>query len=109
MNEKNIESALKEKIESSIPRAKCLKFVSPGFTGIPDRIILLPRGLVVFAELKRPGQKPRQRQLFVQAMLRRLGFPVFGCVDSMAAVDEVVRYCWEICLVKNRNGYTGKN
>ena len=93
MSEKKIETALKEKIESSIPGAKCLKFVSPGFTGVPDRIILIPGGLVVFAELKKPGEQPRQRQLFVQALLRKMGFMVFGCVDTLAAVADVVRYC----------------
>lgn len=32
----------------------CLKWVCPGWSGVPDRIILLPGGRVVFAEIKRP-------------------------------------------------------
>lgn len=32
----------------------CLKWVCPGWTGVPDRIILLPDGKVIFCELKRP-------------------------------------------------------
>lgn len=90
MQESSIEARLKKEIENSIPGAKCLKFVSPGFTGIPDRIILLPHGRMAFAELKRPGQKEKQRQLFVQARLRRLGFTVFSAVDSPEKAQTVV-------------------
>ena len=32
-----------------------MKFVSPGRVGVPDRIVLLPGGRAVFAEIKRPG------------------------------------------------------
>ncbi len=32
----------------------CLKWVCPGWSGVPDRIILLPGGKVIFVELKRP-------------------------------------------------------
>lgn len=31
------------------------KFVSPGNSGVPDRIILMPGGQVYFVELKREG------------------------------------------------------
>ena len=47
----------------------------------------------VFVELKRPGQVERQRQLFVQAGLRKLGFKVFSAVDSPEKVQEVIDYC----------------
>ncbi len=94
MDERSVERILKQRVESAIPGAKCLKFVSPGYTGVPDRIILLPGGAVVFVELKRPGEQPRQRQLFVQAQIRKLGFTVAGCVDSPEAVNEVVRLCF---------------
>ena len=93
MIEKDIERLLKTKVEKEIPGARCLKFVSPGCNGVPDRIILLPGGAVVFAELKRPGERPRQRQLFIHERLRDLGFTVAGCVDSLKAVDVVVEIC----------------
>lgn len=35
-------------------RGLCLKWVCPGHAGVPDRIVLLPGGKIVFAELKRP-------------------------------------------------------
>lgn len=95
---------LKQRVEESIPGAKCLKFVSPGFTGVPDRIILLPGGRVVFAELKRPGEHPRQRQLFVQAKLRRLGFLVAGCVDNSDQVEAVVVECRRMATLGTESG-----
>lgn len=35
----------------------CYKFVSPGHRGVPDRVLIGPRGTVVFLELKGPGKK----------------------------------------------------
>lgn len=32
----------------------CLKWVCPGWSGVPDRIILLPGGRIIFVETKRP-------------------------------------------------------
>ena len=93
MDERSVERILKQRVENAIPGAKCLKFVSPGYTGVPDRIILLPGGAAVFVELKRPGEQPRQRQVFVQSQFRKLGFKVAGCVDSPEAVNQVVCMC----------------
>lgn len=95
MLEKNIESDLKKSVEK-LDGALCLKFTCPSFTGVPDRIILLPGGNVVFAELKAPGKKERPRQRVVQRMLRELGFIVFSAVDSPAKISEVVDCCSRI-------------
>lgn len=35
----------------------CPKFVSPGFNGMPDRLVLLPFGKVAFVEVKAPSKK----------------------------------------------------
>ena len=43
-------------------RGLCLKFTSPSMTGIPDRIILLPKEKIEIIELKRPGREPRPIQ-----------------------------------------------
>ncbi len=98
MLESRIEAKLKKRVEEEVPGARCLKFVSPGFTGVPDRIILLPGGHVVFAELKRPGKIPTQRQGFVQQKLRDLGFTVFGCVDSEEKIRLVADCCRTLSL-----------
>ena len=69
----------------------CLKWVSPGFTGVPDRIILLPGGRILFAEIKAPGEKPRPRQKRVHDQLRRLGFKVLVIDDPEQLWEEVSR------------------
>ena len=65
------------------------KFVSPSFAGMPDRLILMPGGMMAFAELKAPGMKPRPLQVTRHEMLRRLGFKVY-VVDTIEKVKEVV-------------------
>ncbi|KLU15367.1 MULTISPECIES: VRR-NUC domain-containing protein [Xenorhabdus] len=49
------------------------KFVSPGRRGVPDRIVVLPNGRVIFVECKAPGEKPRPDQLREHERLRALG------------------------------------
>jgi hypothetical protein len=58
-----------------------LKFVSPGFDGMPDRIVLLPDEHIAFVEVKAPGKKPRPLQLARHRLLRKLGFQVY-VIDS---------------------------
>ena len=59
----------------------CPKWVSPGFDGMPDRIVLLPKGRIGFVEVKAPGEKPRPLQLARHRLLQRLGFRVFVLDD----------------------------
>ena len=54
-----------------------LKFVSPGFDGVPDRIVLLPGGKIGFVEVKAPGGKLRPLQQARHNLLRQLGFKVY--------------------------------
>ncbi|WP_205703200.1 VRR-NUC domain-containing protein [Caproiciproducens sp. NJN-50] len=58
------------------------KFTSPGFDGMPDRIVLLPGGRIAFVEVKATGCKPRPLQLARHGMLRRLGFQVYVLDDE---------------------------
>ena len=89
------EQGLEQKIVGIVRSrgGKCLKWVSPGFTGVPDRIVLMKGGVIAFVETKRPGQRERQRQAFVQARLRKMGFPVFSSVDSWQKADDVLCWC----------------
>jgi hypothetical protein len=67
----------------------CLKFVSPSMAGLPDRIILAPKGRVFFAELKAPGKKPRRLQESVHKILFRFGFYI--CViDSKEQASSYI-------------------
>ena len=68
------------------------KFVSPGFDGMPDRIVLLPGGHIGFVEVKAPGEKPRPLQLARHGLLRQLGFKVFVLDDEQqigGILDEI--------------------
>lgn len=91
MLEREIESKLKKPIEQL--GGLCLKFVTPGFTGVPDRIIFLPGGRAVFVETKAPGRVERPRQKLVQGILRRLGFTVYSTVDNAVKVAAIVEDC----------------
>lgn len=50
--EKDVEKKLRETVEKH--GGKCLKWVCPGWSGVPDRIILLPGARIHFVETKRP-------------------------------------------------------
>ena len=93
MLESTLEKRLKREVEKSVLGAVCMKWVCPGYSGVPDRIILLPGGKIIFVELKAPGKHERVRQEYVQARLRKLGFIVFSSVDSSKKIDAIVRYC----------------
>ena len=87
MREREIEQKLRKQAEAC--GCLCLKFVSPGRIGVPDRIILTPGGRAVFVELKAPGEKPRPIQFQCHAQLRKLGFDVY-VVDSPEQIREVL-------------------
>ena len=65
------------------------KFVSPGFDGVPDRIVLLPGGKMGFVELKAPGQIMRPLQVQRKRQLEGLGFLVY-CVDGIEQIGGVL-------------------
>lgn len=90
MQESKVENRLKKEIE--LIGGKALKFVSPGTAGVPDRIVLLPGGRIVFVELKAPGKKPRPMQEYRIKELKALGFEV-RIIDS---VEEVIKFVEEI-------------
>jgi hypothetical protein len=66
------------------------KLVSPGFNGMPDRLVLLPMGRIAFIELKAPGKMMRPLQVRRKRQLEALGFLVY-CIDSVEQIDEVLR------------------
>lgn len=96
MLESEIENALRKRIKALKNGVQYRKFVSPGYTGVPDRIILLPGAHVIFVELKKPGKKERKRQQYVQGLLRQLGFEVYSAVSSTEQIEDIVRRCKEV-------------
>ncbi len=87
VREKTIEQKLVQAVKSVGGIAP--KFTSPGFDGMPDRLILLPRGKIAFVEVKRHGEKPRPLQEARHGMLRRLGFAVY-VLDDGAQIGEIL-------------------
>ena len=80
MREKTIE---KKFVQAVIMKGGvCPKFVSPGFDGMPDRIVLLPGGRMAFVEVKAMKRKPRLLQESRHGLLRRLGFRVYVLDDA---------------------------
>jgi len=69
-----------------------VKFVSPGYDGMPDRLVLLPGGRIAFVEVKAMGCKPRPLQVIRHGMLRHLGFLVYVLDDEAqigGLLDEI--------------------
>ena len=88
MREKTLERKLTEAVKAMGGIAP--KFVSPGFDGMPDRLVLLPNGKCGFVEVKRHGEKPRPLQVARHGLLRRLGFKVY-VLDQAGQIGEVLR------------------
>lgn len=87
MREKEVEQKLVKAVKSA--GGICPKFVSPGFDGMPDRIILLPDGKFAFAELKASGERPRPLQMARHRLLRKLGFKVY-VIDGVQQIGGVI-------------------
>jgi len=88
------EKAIEQKFVAAVKAVGglALKFTSPGFDGVPDRIALLPGGKMAFVEVKAPGEKPRPLQLARHRLLRRLGFKVYVLDDESqigGMIDEI--------------------
>lgn len=69
-----------------------MKLVSPSNDGVPDRLVLLPGGRVIFVELKTDTGRLSTLQEFVHGRLRRLGMDVqvlYGRDEVLAFVKEV--------------------
>ena len=80
MLEKDIENALVRKVKTL--GGMCEKFTSPGRRSVPDRIITLPNGKIVFVEVKNTGKKPTELQLRDHERRRSLGCDV-RVIDNM--------------------------
>lgn len=88
MREADIEMYLRDQVKAVGGRA--YKFVSPGNSGVPDRLVLLPGGHAYFVELKAPGRKATDLQLLQQERIAALGFDV-SVIDTKTKVDEFIR------------------
>lgn len=88
MLEKEVEKHLCNRVKNEL-HGLALKFVSPGFNGVPDRIILVPMGRIYFVETKAPGKKLRKLQEWVCGIIKGLGFVVLR-IDTKEKVDAFI-------------------
>ena len=87
MREKAIEAKLVQAVKSMGGLAP--KFTSPGFDGVPDRLVLLPGGKLAFIELKAPGKVLRPLQVRRKSQLESLGFLVY-CIDRPEQIGGIL-------------------
>jgi hypothetical protein len=83
MLERDIEKAFVKRVKSLGGMAE--KFTSPNRRSVPDRLVTLPDGKIIFVELKRPGGKPTDAQRRDHERRRALGCDV-RVIDSMALI-----------------------
>lgn len=85
--EADVEQYLKNKIHRM--GGKCLKFESPGTAGVPDRVIITPNNMTVFAETKSPRGKLRPLQKAVIGDMVKSGAVVL-CLKSKKEVMDFI-------------------
>ncbi len=87
MLEKHIEQKLVKAVKKM--GGLCPKFVSPGFDGVPDRLVLLSDGKIAFIETKALNKKLRPLQVRRKRQLEQLGFLVY-CIDNIEQIGGVL-------------------
>lgn len=97
MGEKTIESNLVRGIKRR--GGICIKFPAMYISGFPDRMVLMPGGLIWFVELKLERKKPTVLQDSVHKLLRGLGFDVF----VLAGKAEVANFLNMVDIVSKEN------
>ena len=93
MREKTVEAKLVAAVKAMGGLAP--KFISPGYDGMPDRLVLLPNGILAFVELKAPGKKLRPLQVRRKNQIEALGFSVY-CIDKPEQIGVVLHEIEEL-------------
>lgn len=71
----------------------CLKWISPGLVGVPDRIIILPGGHVLFVEVKTETGRLSPAQTACHRRMRMTGArveTVYGKVDVNKLMEDLI-------------------
>lgn len=88
------ESQIERRLVEGVKRlgGMCLKFVSPGTLGVPDRIIITAKGRVVFVELKTETGRLTKIQRYVIGEMQKRG----ADARVVKGIDEVKELLAEI-------------
>lgn len=85
------ESTLERRLVREVERigGKAPKWVSPGNSGVPDRLVILPSGKTVYVEMKAPGKPLAPLQEKWARTLRGMGHKVYK-IDSDESIDRFI-------------------
>lgn len=88
------ESQIERRLIEGVKRlgGMCLKFVSPGTLGVPDRIIITAKGRVIFVELKTETGRLTKIQRYVIGEMQKRG----ADARVVKGIDEVKELLAEI-------------
>ncbi len=99
-SEKYLEKKLGQEIKKR--GGLSIKLLPFQISGIPDRLCLLPKGRVFFAEIKTTGEKPKKLQVYWQKKLTKLGFECYT-IDNLTQINEILER-YDARNEKLRNG-----
>ena len=88
------ESAIERHLVEGVKKmgGMCVKFVSPGTPGVPDRIIITETGRIIFAELKTETGRLAKIQRYTIEQMQKRG----ADVRVVKGLDEVKQLLAEI-------------
>ena len=87
MRESTLERYLVRRVESI--GGKAPKWTSPGNRGVPDRLVILPNGITIYAEMKAPGEKLSPLQARWARILKSMGHRIYK-LDSKEDIDRFI-------------------
>lgn len=90
MKESTIEQYLRRVVKAR--GGLCLKFVSPGAPGVPDRVVITPAGRTVYVELKTTTGRLSKAQKWQIAEMRKRK----ADVRVLYGLDGVLRFLEEV-------------
>lgn len=82
--ERDVEKAFVKRVKALGGTAE--KFTSPARRSVPDRLVTLPNGRMIFVELKAPGKEPTEKQALDHDRRRALGCDV-RVIDTVEAAN----------------------
>lgn len=88
------ESAIEKRLRLGVEKrgGKCLKFISPGFPGVFDRIVFMRRGWSYLVECKKPkGGVYSALQLNVHQMFTDLDYQIYR-LHTNEQVDSFLHF-----------------
>lgn len=83
------ESKQEGKLQTAVRKAGGIALKNTGYAGIPDRLLVLPNGKIVWVEMKAPNGRLSKIQKTIIKQLRELGHDV-RVVSNMQETEELI-------------------